>query len=144
MSEEEQDTADISRDLKQTSKRLDLNEIKRLIKDNRPSPPSLGLKEVVAVVAVVVIAVAVCLTYTANDDIATRQRDILNKIRSLHIEMGKNADKLEKALGTVKTEALNVVKASSEHATKLTRIENSIKHLESRLKPQSSSTKSPN
>ena len=137
MADEEQDTADVSRDLEQTTKRLDeikqqWKEVKKLIKDNRPSPPSLGLKEVIAVV---LVAVAVWLTYTAYDDITTRQRDILHEIRSLHSEMGKKADKLEKALGTVKTEVLNVVKASSEHEAKiLTRIENGIKDVKSRSK----------
>ena len=138
MTEEEQDTADVSRDLEQTTKRLDdikqqWKEVKKLIKDNRPSPPSFGLKEVIAVV---LVAVAVWLTYTAYDDITTQQQDILHEIRSLHKEMGENADKLEKALGTVKTEVLNVVKASSEHEAKiLTRIENGIKDVKSRSKP---------
>lgn len=132
MSEEVQDAADVSRELKQkTTKTLDeikqqWNDVKRLIKENRPSQPSLGLKEVLAVV---VIAAAFWLSYAAYDDITTRQRDILHEIKSLQTEMGKNAVKLEKAMDLLKTEVHNAVKASTEHAAKLlTRIENSSKH----------------
>ena len=110
------------------------DEVKKLIKDNRPHipEPSIRLR---AVVFVATLAVVGWLAYAAYDDLAMRQREIVvsqgkmfERVEELRREVQREVKELKSQLG-------EAVRTSSADEIKLLRnVDSNIRQLEKKLK----------
>ena len=107
------------------------DEVKRLIKENRPHP-SINWK---AVIFVVILAVAGGLIYVAYDDLAMKQREILVSQGVVMENVAKLRRDVEREMKELKSHLDNTVRTSSADEIKLLRsVESSTRRLEERVK----------
>ena len=112
------------------------DEVKKLIKENRPRVPDSPISWR-AVVLMVIIAVVGWLVYAAYDDLAMRQRKIVVAQNKLVNSLDKLSREVEKEMKELKSQLVDIMKSSSADEVKLLRsIESSSRRLEEKLKAQ--------
>ena len=112
------------------------DEVKKLIKENRPRVPDSSISWR-AVILVVIIGVMGWLMYAAYDDLAMRQREMVVAQNKLVDSLDKLSREVEKEMKELKSQIVDIVRSSSADEVKLLRsIESSSRRLEEKLKAQ--------
>ena len=112
------------------------DEVKKLIKENRPRVPDSFISWR-AVVLVAIIGVMGWLMYAAYDDLATRQREMVVVQNKMADSLDKLSREVEKEMKELKSQLVDIMKSSSADEVKLLRsIESSSRRLEEKLKAQ--------